>query len=188
MVKCLFQSIVLVFFTCSLSGCLSTWVKPEKINSGPGKKFTVSFPDGWIRYRPNRKAVTVTRDGRHVNLMSFGFRTYAKGFKKLKVKPNADTLPSELAEFTLAVLRKSRETRSAEVVENIPASIDGNVGFKLVLSFKDNDGLRIRRVMYGFGSKLGLYYCFYQAPVLFYFNRDMPAFRQALASFKMVSK
>ncbi len=172
----------------SLSACVKAWTKTDKPIDGPKKKFNVTLPAGWIWFSIDRKAVTATRDGLNIQSMRFGFWTYEKAFKSLKKKPKSGMLPSELAELIVAVYRKSKLTKNAKILENSPYTIDGNVGFKLRISYNDNHGLRFMRMTYGFGVKDGIYVLSYNAPILLYYNRDLSDFGQAVKTFRVAAK
>lgn len=180
---------LLLFLATNLTGCLSNWVKPkDKQMNSPGKRFTIVLPDGWIRYVPDRRAITLTKDGLNVNKMRFGYYSYSKLFKPMKNKPNAKSNNYELSEYLIALLGKFGDTRFAEVIENRPALINGIEGYRVLISYRDEDGLRLYRLIYAFGAKQGLYYAIYQAPLLHYFERDLPSFTQTINSLKIAKE
>jgi len=73
------------------------------------------------------------------------------------------------------------------VVENEPADIAGHQGFRVQVRYKNNRGLEIQRVAYGFADKSAYYDLWFGAPMLYYFDTYYPDFQKAVASFQLGS-
>jgi len=186
-VKRISQLVLIVLSVAVMSSC-ATW---KRIDSrtvvGPKKRFSVEIPKGWMHYSADKKAVTVTRDGMAIQMIRVGFWSHDRSFKALKKKSNAEMLPSELAELVVAMIRKSRFTKNAKIIENRPVNIVGRQGFRVKLAFKNDKGLRFRRDIYGFAVKDGIYFLMYQAPKLHFYSKHKQAFDKAVSSFKLHS-
>ena len=69
-------------------------------------------------------------------------------------------------------------------MSNKPARIDGKPGFQVVLQYKNEEGLRIQIMTYGFVDKTGFYTLSYRAPYLYYYDRDYQVFANVVATFR----
>lgn len=64
----------------------------------------------------------------------------------------------------------------------------GLPGFKLVYTFKTENGLRLKRVHYGVLVRDRVYRVQYQAPARYYFEKDLATFERVRESFKVTDK
>ncbi len=181
---------VLVIAAMLAVGCVPTWTRVDKpLARDPGKTFQVDLPKGWMRAQIFRDRLVVTRDGLGLNAIEVRRIDHKNAFSRIKKSSRADMLPSELAELELADTKKEDPiTATAEVVNNRPATIAGHAGYRLALRFRNQDGLRIERVIYGFADKRGYFTLSYQAPQLYYFPRDLQTFEQVVASMTLSGK
>ena len=74
-----------------------------------------------------------------------------------------------------------------KVAKNEPISLAGHDGYSLVTEFKNARGLRYERIVVGFADPEGYYTMSFQAPVLYYFDRDHAVFDVMLRSFRVAS-
>jgi hypothetical protein len=95
-------------------------------------------------------------------------------------------LPFEAADLYVSELRKRTGLERLKVLSNKPAKVNGKQAFKMVMQFKNEDGLRIRIVSYGFVDKTGFYTLNYRAPYLYYYKRDYKQFTRVVRSFKQL--
>lgn len=186
-----------------LSSCAQQpWVKIDKdTRTVSNDTFKVTLPVGWMHAASWNSYYTVVRDKTRVPLqidrIKFtrdGFTLEDMDFIRFDAKdamPNLqkaytnNMLPSEAAELYIADLKKSG-LESLTVEKNEPAMIAGNAGFKLRISRKNSLGLRVERLIYGFGHKSGFYVLSYEAPSLYYFPTYQDTFTEALNSFRLV--
>ena len=68
----------------------------------------------------------------------------------------------------------------------IPAEVDGHQAFRAEISYKDEDGLLYKGVMYGFMQNNWFYLVRYVAPNRFYFSRDEAKFEKIVKSLKLL--
>ena len=99
-----------------------------------------------------------------------------------------DMLPQEVAEIELDNVRANPNVTNFELLENVPAEIDGRPGFKLVYTYRTRDGLPLKRAHYGLVLGEWVYRIQYQAPVQYYFDRDFDVFERVRASLRFSTK
>ena len=164
--------------------------------------FEFSVADGWARTTEPRtwdrleidgeqrtillESMTVTRDGTSLHAITITRRYPDTAFPTIKKKSSAKMLAPEAADLYVSELRKRTGLERLTVVSNKPATVDGKQGFQLVMQYKNDDGLRIQFMTYGFVDKTGFYTITYRAPNLYYFDRDFKVFTKAVASFKQL--
>lgn len=186
-----------------LSACISQpWTQIDRETRTSGNDlFKLTLPIGWMRanylnevYYIKRdkkpvpipvRRITFTRDGFTLQDMDF-IRFDAKdAFPHLQKPYASNMLPSEAADLFVADLKKAG-LESLTVHSNEPATVVGKPGFKLHISHKNVRGLRVERLIYGFGHKSGFYILSYEAPSLHYFPTYRNTFNEVMRSFKLV--
>ena len=97
-------------------------------------------------------------------------------------------LPQEAAGIILDELASDRFLTNFSVIENAPAIIDGQDGFKILFAYSDKKGSRFKTVYYGFISGGSFYNLRYCAAMRHYFARDIAEFEQIKNSFKLMKR
>jgi hypothetical protein len=153
----------------------------------PGRGYAVQFPAGWKYDRLWFSDETgATRDGPQLQTIFVDFREHKKAFKSIKKESSPDMLPQELAESLVADMTKERGLENVTIQSNEPAMLAGRPGFRLRFEYKqpvDRGAVRIREIIVGAAATRGFYLIGYRAPVLYYFDRDVDSFADAVKSF-----
>jgi hypothetical protein len=160
------------------------WVPAQGTFSPPSGRYTVEFPAGWMRLG-ERDTVVASRDGlflQRIDVFQHETGKPVGGTRKVVV---GGMLPQEVAEVVQDALASSRGMQGVTVLENAPAVLDGRPGFKLLVAYKDRDGLRMKLVVYGALVGDSLYELAYGAPERHYFDRDLPTFEQVRSTFRI---
>jgi len=194
--------VVYALVALALCACgTQPWTQIDKDTRTTGNNlFKLTLPVGWMRanflnevYYVKRDKqnvpirvdrVTFTRDGFQLQDMDF-IRFDAKdAFPHLQKSYSNNMLPSEAAELFVADLKKAG-LEALTVQGNEPAVVAGKPGFKLHIAYKNIRGLRVERLVYGFGHKSGFYILSYEAPSLYYFPTYRNTFNEVMRSFKL---
>lgn len=156
-------------------------------NDGPDKSYTVELPIGWIKQStPDNRTLLASRNGFLLEVIAITRRPLKEAFPRIKKAATPDMLPAELAELEIAQMKSQDQfTAALAVVENEPAEIAGHEGFRVRALYKNNRGLEIQRVVYGFVDKSAYYDIGFGAPMLYYFDTYYPDFQKAVASFQL---
>jgi len=148
--------------------------------------FEVSLPAGWRRATTVGDSLLVTRDG--ISLQYIRIERVAVGdeLTHTKKKFAKGMLPQDVAALELDEVWSDQSVRNLALVENIPFQVTGFPGFKLVYTFKTENGLRLRRVHHrvllrGWVSRVQ-----YQAPARYYFDKDLATFERVRESFRLL--
>lgn len=197
--------LVLIVLAVLSSGCAQTayWTMTDDMNSiVKSKSFRMTVPEGWVRTtnadtfeRLNiddkaqtilLEAMTVTRDGTGLHAINVTRRYPETAFPTIKKKSKHTMLPVEAADLYVSELRKRSGLEQLKVLSNKPSKVNDKQAFRLVMQFKNDDGLRIRILSYGFVDKTGFYTINYRAPYLHYYKRDRKKFEKLVGSFKQL--
>lgn len=197
--------LTLIAITLLTSGCATTayWTMTDDLNRvARSNSFQMSVPEGWVRTttpdtwerieidsEPRTillESMTVTRDGTGIHSIAVTRRYADNAFPSIKKKSAAGMLPVNAADLYVAELRKRNGLERLEVLSNKPAVVDGKQAFELVLQFRNEDGLRIRVMSYGFVDETGFYTINYRAPYLYYYDRDQKDFAELVQSFRQL--
>jgi hypothetical protein len=149
--------------------------------------FEVTVPAGWHRAALVKNLLILTRDGLALQFIRIGRVPLDDHPRRSKKRFAKGMLPQDLAEVELDAIRSDADIANFELIQNVPITVAGHSGFKLVYSFKVA-GLRVKRVHYGFLLRDWVYRIQFQAAARYYFDRDLPAFERVFESFKVADK
>jgi hypothetical protein len=150
--------------------------------------YEASLPAGWRRATTVGDSLLVTRDG--VSLQNIRVERVAVGDELPRTKKRfaKGMSPQDVAEVELDEVRSDQGMRNVELAENVPFQVAGLPGFKLVYTFKTENGLRLKRVHYGVLVRDWVYRIQYQAAARYYFEKDLATFERVRESFKVTDK
>jgi hypothetical protein len=175
-----------LFLLAAVSLACATTPKPRWVDaSAPmeSKSFLLQLPEGWMR---SNQEVTVlaTRDGPLLQEIFVERLQVGKPLRNTKKTVAAGMMPQEAAEVIADDLVSNPGTKGLQIVENAPATVGGAAGFRILAAFKNGDGLKYRKVVYGVLAPPWFYRLTYTAPERHYFDADLPAFETVAASFR----
>jgi len=144
-------------------------------------QLTVQVPEGWM-VATFSEGLFTTRHG--LELDSIHVRRWPR---TLEVKGTGRTiedgmLPAEIAEISLDSRRLDEGVGGLQVLENIPATVDGRECYRIDYRFRNDPGLRIRTVEYGCVVQGWIYRFEYRAAAQHYFEAGRPDFEALVAS------
>jgi hypothetical protein len=148
--------------------------------------FEVDLPQGWYQAREAGDALLVTRDGLLLQFIRIERVSGEQELLHTKKKFTRGMQAQEGAELEVDELRSSPEVFNFELIENIPTTVGGKPGFRLLYSWKTKDRLRLKRVQYGFVDGKLVYRLIYQAAARHYFDRDLATFERVRESFRLL--
>jgi len=111
-----------------------------------------------------------------------------QNLKHTKKKFAKGMSPQDVAEVELDEVRSDQGMRNVEMLENVPFQAAGLPAFKLVSTFRDENGLRLKRVHYGVLVRGWVYRLQYQAAARYYFGKDLSTFERVRERFRGTEK
>ena len=97
----------------------------------------------------------------------------------------AGMLPQEAAQVVLDEVASDQSVVGFEVLENVPAKINRQQGFRILFRYKNRDRLKIKTLYYGFLVGETFYSIRYTAAERYYFSKDIGVFKRILSSFRL---
>lgn len=146
--------------------------------------FTVTVPEGWIYAEQPAGHIIGTRDGLLLQRLVVEKRELKEPLRVSKRVLTANLTPLELADAVIDDMRADRGMLGMEVVENQPATLGEQQGFRLRFNFHTADKLRGSEVIFGCIKGQHLYLLVFVAPARHYFPRDLAAFEETAKSFR----
>lgn len=140
------------------------------------------------RRRAEEKIVLITRDGIPLNNIEFKERLLSAAFEHTKKALTPAMLPQEMAGVVLNDFELNKDIKNFRMLENKPATVAGNPGFRIVFSYKREGTLQYRCVYYGFKEDDMFFSIMYSAPKRHYFEANLDAFEQIMKSLKLEEK
>lgn len=169
-----------------LSGC-APWIRTGGPYMAEHQNVSLELPDGWMRWNQNSKDLLfITRDGGALQSIMVESVHVSEQLKHTKKRLRNGMLPLEAAEVILDNTASNPKVHGLDIRENRSVKIDGRPGFRAVYSYKNDDGLRMRGVVYGFMQGEWFYGFKYAAAQRHYFDRDLKAFEKVVASAKLL--
>ncbi len=169
-----------------ISGCASSAQK-RSLKDLPDVDFSVEIPGGW--WKPARvNKYLITRDGAIKQYVLIQQRPIDRPFRHTKKTINRGMLPQEAAGVIIDEIASDRYILNFKVLENAPAVIDGNAGFKILFTYGDKKGSSYRTLYYGFIRGDSFYNLRYNAKLQYYNDKDLADFKAILKSFQLVNR
>jgi len=170
-----------------ISACASgpRWVPAGGAYTPSSSRYTLQLPAGWKRLNGQDWLLT-SREGPFLQSLTVRVLEAGKPLGNNTKKMLArGMLPQEAAEVIQDAIASSPGMQGMKLLENAPAELDGRPGFKLVFGYKDEDGLKMKAVVYGVLVGDSLYQLTYRGPERYYFERDLATFEQVRATFRI---
>ena len=181
------QRWLLLMLVTSLVGC-APWTQVGGKLVDDSLKVQADLPAGWMRSNTIQDALLITRDGVLFQYITVQRIQIDKSLPNTKKKFANHMLPQEVAEVELDNARSNPNVTHFELIENVPVDVDRQPGFKLVYTYRTKEGLKFKRVHYGFLLGEWVYRIQYQAPEQYYFDRDLSVFEQVRTSLRFSTK
>ena len=173
----------LIIISVLLIGC-APWMKVGGGYENSHDKYSVDLPQGWMKLNTD-KYLFITRDGSLLQNIIIERVDLEKPLKFTKKKLNKNMLPLEVSEIIIDNISSDNAVLNLNIIENIPVTIDGSQGFKILFTYKNKDGLKFKSLYCGFLSEDWLYSIRYTAAERYYFHKDVGSFEKLLNSFKL---
>ena len=186
---------VVLFLVIVTSGCASTWTPVGEGLRTPEADYKVELPQGWLRFDatisnrmvdPLERGVILTRDGMMLQAIRIGSMKMDETFKHTEKNLSEGMLPQEAAEMVADNYRMAEGVLDFEIIENVPVDVGGHPGFRILLEYKLDNRLWLRRMFYGTIVEDRMYFLHYYAPRRHYFDRDLEVFQGVVDSFRPV--
>jgi hypothetical protein len=148
--------------------------------------FSAQLPPGWT-YSSNFGTVTASRDGILLNSIALVARPHRTVFKWAKRHSGLDVSPPELAESYVENLKSEKpQLRDISVVASETAEVAQRPAFRVRLRYRLPESAGIDVVMQeltvGVANRDVLLLATFRAPQIYYFDAQLPAFDQTVAS------
>jgi hypothetical protein len=159
--------------------------QPEPVDRS---EFQVTLPEGWRRADFVQDALLLTRDGVSLQYIRISLVAIGDALPNTKKKLAKGMSPQDVATLELEEVRSDQTLRNFAEMENTSFQVADLPGFKLVYTFRAENGLRLKRVHYGVLVRDWVYRVQYQAPVRHYFDKDLATFERVRETFRITSK
>ena len=142
----------------------------------------ITLPAGWIflqtRQGDRGDLLIATRRGVALQSIRLTRLDNDKAFPAIEKPASPDMPGEELARRYVQDWAARFELDVVDVIESSPAELGGMKGFRVHLAYRVG-GLRYQAIALGVSTPRAFYLLSYNAPVLHYFDTDLPAFEQA---------
>lgn len=176
-----------ILTTLLLAGCIKRPWTPtlETEYVATSQNVSLRLPKGWM-LSSREDILLATRDGvllQNVLVETIGVEDDLKHTEK---KFSRGMLPLDQAGVILDNMASNPNWSAFKVHSKKPAEIAGHPGFRTEVTFKDEEGLKYRGVLYGFMQNNWFYLIRYMAPERHYFSRDKGIFEEVVKSIKLI--
>jgi hypothetical protein len=181
------QLVVCTIVAVVLTGCFQRPWTPtlDREHVSTHQNASVGLPKGWM-VSGRKDLLLVTRDGVVLQNIILETVSVEEELKFTKKKFKSGMLPFEQSEVILDNLASNPARTAFKVHKKEPAKVAGHQAFRAEISFRDQDGLQYRGILYGFMQNNWFYLMRYMAPERHYFTRDRDLFEQSVKSLKLL--
>lgn len=180
------KTIITIIFICGIAAGCSSWQAVNGPYVSNDDNFEVTVPYGWMKYNTDG-FLMLSKDGPFLQYMMIQRRPLSKPFRHTRKQITNHMLPQEAAEVVLDEMRSDRTLRQFVVLSNTPEKIDGNLGFQIIFSYIDRDGLKLKTVLRGFVKDQWYYNLRYTAAERYYFEKDKDDYESLAGSFRLTA-
>ena len=145
--------------------------------------YSVKLPDEWRKVDSDE--LMLTKDGPFNQYILVQQRSIEKPFIHTKRMLNKGMLPQEAAEVVLDEIASDRAVLNFEVIENTPAKLNRYDGFKVVFTYRTENGMGFKTIYYGFLKDNWFFNVRYNVSVNHESAQNLEAFQKVLKSFKL---
>lgn len=174
----------------SLTGCIAWKPVDSKPVVSSGGKYSIVLPAGWnVLTLGTTQSVTRYGNGLQQFLVTKKDNKKAFGTGKDRTDASPEMDPRDLCNKVVADLKTTPNHDTLEITSVAPALLGGAPGFRAELTSKRTfqaDGIRYKHVLYGVSTKEGLYVLHYEAPVLYYFDKDAADVEKSVSTLKLL--
>jgi len=172
-------------------GACAMLATPDEVEPGrhalPGGRYEVELPAGWFHERAPSDQITVVREGVYLSQLVVCARPRGRAFPCMRKEAKEKMTPAALAELALGETRAlalGEGVRDVEVLENRAIEAGGRPAFLLHLRIEIPSGLDFDHLQAGFVEGEKMYWIWFRAPTLHYFERDRHAFDRAVETIR----
>lgn len=175
------SALVLLLASCAVI----PWQEVEGEYRSKEDEYVVVLPQGWMR--ANRQDFTlVTRDGALLQNILIIRHKIGEPLPLSKKALSEQMTIQEVADVLFESFQADQNVLDCELLEKRPSDLGGIAGLRIDFTFKNRDELPMRSVAYGCISESWLYVMRYTAASRYYFERDLPVFEKAVATFRVL--
>lgn len=179
-----FRWVLWVAMGLLLVACAGSWQPaPEKVVD---PHWMVKPPAGWMQLS-TADSEMFSKDGAYLEYMLIQSKPLTRGFRYTKQRIDPGMLPDEAAQIIVDDMQSDPLIRRFRLLANEPATVAGRPGFKLTYSYRDQYDVTLKSIYYGVVLPEQYFNLRYTGAERYYFDKELPAFAQALASLRIVS-
>ncbi|MEO8019961.1 MAG: hypothetical protein ABI769_19290 [Pseudomonadota bacterium] len=182
--------LVSVAATLIFTGCIAWKPVDSKPVTSTGGKYSINLPVGWnVLSLGNTQNVTRYGNGLQQLVVTQVKNKGAFGTGKDKTDASPDMDPRDLCNKVVANLKMTPNHETIEINSVAPMMLGGRAGFRAELTSKRTfqaDGIRYKHLLYGVANQNGLYTLHYEAPLLYYYDKNVAEVEKSVATLKLL--
>lgn len=183
------KKLTVVILALVLAGCQTYKRLPEAESqvTASGANYEVTVPGGWVQFSfADKGEVIITKDGLSLQHVEFRESGLDKPFQALEVKLSETVLINEVADHYIEDFKARVSGATVEKRSLAPTEIANADGFKMRLNAVTSAGLEYDILVYGLIKDKKLYTMSYQAPTLYFFDKELNEFEVMASSFQLL--
>jgi hypothetical protein len=165
-------------------GCATIWEPVPEVLAA--QSWSLMPPDGWMRLTTQTYEM-LSRDGPYLQYIFIQEQSLQQELRNSRQKITPAMLPHEAAAVIVDTLKSDRRIRNFHLLKNSPAMLGGKMGFRLIYTYTDDQGVKIKCDYYGVILQKTFFNIRYTAAHRHYFDKDIDLFQQTLASLRLKS-
>lgn len=148
--------------------------------------FDIDIPAGWQKHNTNKFFLIYKNDPLRQYIL-VQERPLDRPFKFSNKSLQAGMRPQEVASVVIDELRSDKQLLTLAVIENAPATIQGNDGCRILFTYGLGDGSNYKTLYYGFIRNGSYFSLRFNTAADQDFERDLQAFDQVVDSLRFLA-
>jgi hypothetical protein len=171
------KKLLIVLCLAFLTGCAAN-------QASDPQNFSAHLPQNWYKVNTT-KFYVLTKDGPYSQYILVQQRPIGKPFAHTSKSLNSAMSPKEVAAVFVEEMANDEAVLNFRLVENKPARVNDQDGFRLIFTYRDKEGHNFQTYMYAFLAGDSFYSLRYNADVSCYCSQDIEEFHKFVQSFKI---
>ena len=128
-----------------------------------------------------------SKDGPYLEYILIQSRPLGRGFRYTRQRLSPDMLPHEAAQLITNNMRIDPQIRQFRLLASEPAMVGGRLGFRLIYSYQDQNGVELKTIHYGVVLPDAYFNLRYTAAQRHYFDSELPTFNKVVDSLRSIT-
>jgi len=108
---------------------------------------SANVPEGWSRWRSDSD-ITLTKDGMLLQMVRINRTAYGAPYENSGLTIQPGMSPLDASQIIVEDMQANQELRKLDMIDNRPATVADHLGLRIECTYKNEDNLKVREIIY----------------------------------------